>query len=79
MSMCYLLLTVDSYEINEVALHEGEWEEEVYSLQSDVMDGVSAAGLSPLVVIGVLHWDQFLCWAFLLHNCPMLLQMLYIF
>ncbi|XP_064612882.1 complement component 1 Q subcomponent-binding protein, mitochondrial-like [Liolophura sinensis] len=30
---------VDSYEINEVALHEGEWEEEVYSLQSDVMDG----------------------------------------
>lgn len=30
---------VDTFEIQEVALHKGEWKETVYSVQADIMDG----------------------------------------
>ncbi|XP_076473004.1 complement component 1 Q subcomponent-binding protein, mitochondrial-like [Babylonia areolata] len=30
---------VDSFEIQEVALHSGEWKDTVYSVSSDIMDG----------------------------------------
>ena len=35
-----LSVAVDSFEVQEVALHTGEWKETIYSVSADVLDGV---------------------------------------
>ena len=35
-----LSVAVDSFEVQEVALHTGEWKETLYSVSADVLDGV---------------------------------------
>ena len=40
-SLRCVCVAVDSFEVQEVALHTGEWKETVYSVSADVLDGVS--------------------------------------
>lgn len=46
MSLFFFLFfsPVDLFQIDEVTIHEGDWNEKMYSLGAETMDGVSVCG-----------------------------------
>lgn len=53
-----IIITVDNFEIQEVALHTGELTETVYSVSADIMDGVG----DPILTITFKVDELFILW-----------------